>query len=159
MAALVGRIVVIKDLGVCTVVKHNKTTVFPPAFFLPWPSRVARRPSPRRAPQAFTPKLPSTSLAGVLFSWRRPRTRRARRPTEILSPAAYKPSAVYPPSTHTVRTRDGEYHDIVLQRIKFGQLIGCPYRILEDPPEPPADSLSRPSIQRTLSRTQAVPDR
>ena len=101
MANLVGRLLHIKDLGVCTVVKHNKTN-------------------------PLKPNLPQT-------------------PEQLLSPYAYTPSAVYPPSTHTVRCRDGTCHDIVLQRVKLGELIGCPYRILDDAdPAPPADA--RPEV-------------
>ena len=101
MANLVGRLLHIKDLGVCTVVKHNKTN-------------------------PLKPNLPQT-------------------PEQLLSPYAYTPSAVYPPSTHTVRCRDGTCHDIVLQRVKLGELIGCPYRILDDTdPAPPADA--RPEV-------------
>ena len=104
MANLVGRLVHIKDLGVCTVVKHNKTK------------------------NPFKPNLPQT-------------------PEQLLSPYAYTPSAVYPPSTHTVRCRDGTCHDIVLQRVKLGELIGCPYRILDhDPAADDKPTGARPEI-------------
>ena len=97
-------------LGVCTVVKHNKTN-------------------------PLKPNLPQT-------------------PEQLLSPYAYTPSAVYPPSTHTVRCRDGTCHDIVLQRVKLGELIGCPYRILDD--ADPAPLRARRPATTARTRTPAA---
>ena len=41
------------------------------------------------------------------------------------------------PSTHTVLCADGSSHDVVLQRVKLGELVGRPYHILEDAATPP----------------------
>ena len=51
------------------------------------------------------------------------------------------------PSTHTVLCADGSSHDVVLQRVKLGELVGRPYHILEDAATPPP-SPTRPPADR-----------
>ncbi|KAH8043731.1 hypothetical protein JL722_15042 [Aureococcus anophagefferens] len=99
MANLVGRLLHIKDLGVCTVVKHNKTN-------------------------PLKPNLPQT-------------------PEQLLSPYAYAVRGL--PAEHARCAARRHVPHIVLQRVKLGELIGCPYRILDDAdPAPPADA--RPEV-------------
>ena len=56
-----------------------------------------------------------------------------------------------PPATHTVRCRDGSRHDIVLQRVRYGAIVGCPYRILEEDLAV-APRGARPSLDAPLAR-------
>ncbi|KAH8071589.1 hypothetical protein JL721_4089 [Aureococcus anophagefferens] len=66
------------------------------------------------------------------------------------------------PSTHTVLCADGSSHDVVLQRVKLGELVGRPYHILEDaatpPPSPtrPPASERRPTARRASTRPAPV---